>query len=66
MRLSSERDSRCFTNDKIASSRTMLINGHKAPVSNRSPHPGCSSNVVDSAANSKLLYDRTPLRGARC
>lgn len=29
MRLSSERDSKCFTNDKIASSRTMLIDGHK-------------------------------------
>jgi len=29
MRLSSKRDSECFTNDKIASSRTMLKNGRE-------------------------------------
>jgi len=41
IRLSSERDSKCFTNDKYASSRTTLILGHRAPVVLRPPHPGC-------------------------
>jgi hypothetical protein len=40
IRLSSERDSKGFTNDKFVSSRTTLFTGHKEIVVMRPPHPG--------------------------
>jgi len=51
IRLSSKRDSRCFTSDKNASSRTTLINGPKAPMAIRPPRSGCrlkSSRFVET------------------
>jgi hypothetical protein len=50
MRLSSERDSKCFTNDKIASSRTMLIDGHKG-------------TTVQSASTFRLRKQRSRFGG---
>src|SRR6266508_4434481 len=65
VRLSSERDSGCFTNDKIASSRTMLIDGHRAPVCKRPPHPGCRSKNSRSRGKQQVTL-RQSTAGAGC
>jgi len=49
MRLDKPADAVHAVGDMIASSRTMLINGHKAPVRTGPPHPGfrCKCNKLE-------------------
>lgn len=65
IRLSSERDSKCFTNDKYASSRTTLNIGQistsgVAASTSRLPH----TKINDYEPCRKLLADKAhPVRG---
>ena len=65
IRLSSERDSKCFTNDKYASSRTTLNIGQISTSGvAASSIPAAAYKITDYEPCRKLLADKAhPVRG---